>query len=396
MFLQFQQNLRAHKVPAGLGEWLTLMRALQSRAVEPDFTAFYQVARAILCRDENDYKGFDRAFLETFRDLVPEQDILKEILDHMAEGKDPLMPTDELLKKLTEVGFDEVLRQFFEQLREEHYKQHQGGNKAIGKYGTSTQGADGYNKMGVRVGQQHGRHGNAIKIAEWRRFNAYDSSRILDTREIQAALRMLKRALPVGPRDELNLDATIDKTCRNGGEIELVYERREVPTARLVLLLDVGGSMDPFAEAVSLLFSAAKSQLRDLQTYYFHNCVYHEVWQDAARRNPVPTQRIIEQAGKDHWLLVVGDGAMSPYELMHKDGAIDLLYKTDKPGIEWLMALRAGFVRSAWLNPEPLRSWEWTFTIQQIRSIFPMYQLNLEGVREAVDYLRKSQLPLSV
>ncbi len=396
MFMQFHTRLRSAGLPTGVKEWMGLLEALSKHAIPPDFTAFYQISRSILCKDETDFQAFDRAFLETFKNHVSESDILEEILENMADGKEPLMPTDELLTQLKELGFDEVLANFFEQLKEEHYKKHQGGSKAIGKYGKSTQGADGYNKAGVRIGQKEGRHGRAIQIAEWRRFHAYQNDKILNTRDMQAALRLLKKALPVGPKNELDLEASIAASARDAGEIHLEFTQQLKPTARVILLLDVGGSMDPYAELVSTLFSAAKSQLKDLQTFYFHNCVYQEVWEDAERRRPVSTQKICEKYGQDHWLIVCGDAAMSPYELMHKNGAIDLWYDNEQAGIQWLSQLQSDFVRSLWLNPEPQRTWEWTFTVQQIAAVFRMEPLTLEGLKEGVSYLRKTTLPTRV
>ena len=388
MFLDFFQELKHQRVPISVTEWLTMMGRLERGGnFRPTSANFTTCHGRFLVKDEAYYDKFDRAFLAVFRGMeLPGVD-LEAILEGLA-SVEPKMPTEDILKQLQDLGLDKVLENFFEQLRQQHYKNHVGGNKAIGRGGTSTQGSDGYNPAGVRVGQASGRHRKAIQIAEYRRFKPYDDRRVLDTRSMQAALRRLRKLLPAGPVDELDIDKTIDETARNAGEIELVYRRREIPAARVVLMMDVGGSMEPFADLVSRLFSASKNQIRDLKHFYFHNCVYDDLWEDAQRYRPIPTQEVIDKYSKNHWLIMIGDAAMSPYELSQARGSIDLMHRNARPGHEWLQELRNSFDRSVWLNPEPENQWDWTLTIRQIGQIFRMEELTLDGLERAVMYLR--------
>lgn len=386
LFGAFYERLRAEGVPVSWSEWMLLMEALDRGVIEPDLESFYRVARAVLVKDEAFYDRFDRAFVIAFKDAQPPEDVLERVLAGLQ--RELARQFSEAEKAALEaLPLEQVLENFFKQLREGHYKGHVGGNQAIGTRGTSTQGADGYNPAGVRIGQPEGRHGRAVKIAEYRRFRNYDSQRTLDTRGMRVALSRLRRRRPDGPADELDLPGTIDATARDAGEISLVFRPRRRNLQRILLLTDVGGSMSGFAELVSRLFTAMRQEVRELRHYYFHNCVYERVWTDAARREAVPTSELIERFAPGHDLVLVGDAAMAPTELLHAGGVIDLWDHNPRPGLETLQDLRTAFPRSIWLNPEPERAWDMTWTIRLIRDVFPMFPLTTDGVVAAVDAL---------
>ena len=279
------------------------------------------------------------------------------------------------------------MKNFREQLEQGHFRGHEGGNRAIGRRGTSTQGADGFNPAGVRIGQSVGRHGKAVQIAEFRRFREYDRDRKLDTRNMRVALSRLRRMLPDGPPEELNVEETIDATARNAGEIELVFEPRKRNLQRILLLTDVGGSMSGYADLVSRFFSAMKDEIRDLEHYYFHNCIYDDLYRDAGRHEPVPSVEIIEKFHQKYLLVLVGDASMSPTELLYPGGAIDLYVQNKRPGLAHLQDFAGAFQKSVWLNPEPVKYWELTQSIKLIQQVFAMYPLTEDGIVDAVAHL---------
>lgn len=388
LFHAFFDRLRAEGVPVSWNEWMMLLEALRRGAAEPDLESFYRLSRAVLVKDEAFYDRFDRAFVIAFKDAEPPAEVLERILAGLQKELARVF-TDEEMKALQALPLEQVLANFRKQLEEGHYKGHVGGNKAIGTRGTSTQGADGYNPAGIRIGQDEGRHGKAIKIAEFRRFRNYDSRRTLDTRGMRVALSRLRRMQPEGPADELDLKATIDRTAREAGELSLVMRPRRRNVRRVLLMTDVGGSMSGFAELVSRFFTAMKQEIRELHHVYFHNCVYDKVWNDAARRETVPTSDLIERYRGTHDLVLVGDAAMAPTELTHIGGVIDLHDHNTRPGIDTLMDLKTAFPRAIWLNPEPERNWDLTWTIRAIRGVFPMYPLTTDGLVDAVGALMR-------
>ena len=386
MFLNFFDLLRKEGVPVSFNEWLMLAKLLHAGAIEPDLTSFYHISRAILVKDEAYYDRFDKAFAVAFKGAEPPQELIERIIAAMKKEYARAF-TEEEMKMLQALPLEEIMKNFMEQLEKGRFKEHEGGNKAIGRRGKSTQGADGFNPAGVRIGQSDGRNRKAVQIAEFRRFRDYDRNRILDTRGMRVAVSRLRRMLPDGIADELDIDKTIDKTARNAGEIDLIFSPRKRNTQRVLLLTDVGGSMSGYAELVSRFFSAMRSEIKNLEHFYFHNCIYDHVYEDAARRRTVPAHEIIEKYKEKYMLVLVGDAAMAPTELLHPGGAIDLFVQNPRSGLDHLQDFKQAFKKSVWLNPEPERVWESTQTIMMIRAIFPMYPLTQDGIVAGVEQL---------
>jgi hypothetical protein len=290
---------------------------------------------------------------------------------------------------IEKLELEQVEENFLAQLRARNFRQHEGGNRAIGVRGRSTQGARGYNPEGVRIGQGGPRMGSAIQIAEGRQFENYRDDLLLDTRSMKMALTYLRQVIREGPKDELDLNKTIDATCRNAGELELVWERKKKKKIKLLLLMDAGGTMFPHSDIVSRLFSAARDIVKELKFYYFHNCVYQDLYTDIARRKSIPTRKVLDLTDRGYKVILVGDAYMAPSELFSPNGAIDYWYRNDRPGIEWLNDIRKRFRKAIWLNPEPRRWWNEIPATQAIRKIFPMYELTLTGLRSGTRSLIK-------
>ena len=392
MFLDFFFNLRAAGVPVTTHNWLALMQALSSGMHEDTLDGFYQVARCILCSSESHYDGFDLAFAATFKGVAVDLAAVLQDLDEWLRDPKKLAYLDpELRKALQSMDLEELRRQLQERLAEQK-KRHEGGNRWIGTGGTSPFGQGGYHPSGIRVGGGGGGR-SALAVADSRRFRAYRKDLVLDTRQIAAALRKLRTMARKGTEEELDLDETVDSTARNCGDLEIVMRPPRKNDVRVLLLMDVGGSMDPYARLVSQLFSAAHQGggFRQLESYYFHNCVYSRVYKDAHFTDPVETLELI-RSHDPHWrLIMVGDAYMHPGELMMSssnwwDG------RGGPVGLSWLAKLADRFPRAAWLNPEPTDLWD-APTISEIRSVFPMFPLTLEGLGEMVHSLRRPPHP---
>ncbi|MEZ4383688.1 MAG: VWA domain-containing protein [Nannocystaceae bacterium] len=391
MFLDFFYNLRGRGLKVTTHNWLALMEALGQGLHEQSLSGFYQVARCVLITNEAHYDEFDRAFAETFRGV---KDVRADILDDLeAWLKDPkrleyLDP--ELLAALKELDVDELRRQFFERLKEQK-ERHEGGNRWIGTGGTSPFGTGGKHPSGVRVGGGGGR--SALAVADARRFRELRRDLVLDTRQIAAALRRLRKLSRDEGEPELDIDATIGATARNCGDLEIVMQPPRKNSVRLLLLLDVGGSMDPHAELVSRLFSAAHQagNFRELRSYYFHNCVYGSVYEDAHFTQRVATEELLTTLDQKWFLVLVGDAYMHPGELMMSGG--DWWMDGRGPtGLTWLARLADRFPRSAWINPEPEKLWT-TGTIAEVAQVFPMFSLTLDGLGTMVRHLRRPPSP---
>ncbi len=396
MFIDFFFNLKSRGVPVSMHEWITLHKALALNLNDCSLTRFYYVARAILVKNEIFFDRYDIAFLDTFRDIETTDELLEKILESLKKVEQ-LKLSEEEKKQLEELDLDEVLRNFERQLEEqwgEGFKDHIGGNKAIGTGGRSTQGAWGYNPAGVRIGQGESVHRRAVQIAEKRSFKNYSSNITLDTRQMKVALSHLRSLLPIGQGERLDVEATIDETCKNAGEIEFVWEDKEKKTAKVALLMDTGGSMNPYTELVERLFSAASSQISKFRHYYFHNCIYQDLWVNMERNDSISTLDFIRNEDDDYKLIIVGDAEMAPSELTWVNGAIDYWYYNDVPGIVWLQRLKEKFRDAIWLNTLPRRSWNYVQTIRMVREIFPMFELTLEGLDEGVKYLMTGKCSL--
>jgi uncharacterized protein len=379
VFLEFLFALRVRGVPVGIGEWLAFLRGLRA-GLATDLHGLYGLGRAVLCRTEADYDGYDLAFRETFDGLVlpdAERDQLREWLDEALQG-----PAGDVDPKRYE-SFDDLWRDFLARLRDQT-ERHDRGNTWIGTRGTSAFGNAGRAPQGVRVGGSGGGR-SAVRVAAERRWQNYRSDRPLDAREVQVALRAL-RSLARDGRPELDIDATIAKTARNAGDIELVERPERKNRLRVGLLMDAGGSMAPHAERVEQLFSAlaAMRTFKSLEVHYFHNCVYGTLYRDFQELDRVPTERVIDQLTPQHRLILVGDASMAPYELF---GAWGWSGADQPSGLDWLRRLRARCPASVWLNPDPPRWWNHP-TVSAIGEVFPMFELTVEGLGLAVRKLR--------
>ncbi len=386
MFIDFFFNLKAYGVPVSIHEWITLHHALSLNLNNCSLIHFYQIARSILVKNEIYFDKYDMAFLDSFKGIETTDEIMRKILDGLKKVKE-LNLSEEEKRQMEELDLDQILKNFEEQLAGEHYKDHVGGNKRIGTGGRSTQGAWGYNPAGIRIGQGVSRHKRAVQIAEKRSFRNYSSDRTLDTRQMKVALSHLRSLLPVGEGEKLDLDSTIDATCKNAGEIELIWEKKEKKASKVILLMDVGGSMTPYSELVERLFSAASSQISKFKHFYFHNCPYQHLWRDMERNDSISTPDFLKSEDNDYKLIIVGDAAMSPYELTWANGAVEYWYNNDTPGIVWLQRIRDKFRDSIWLNPIQRRAWDYNKTISMVNEIFPMFELTLEGLDEGVKFL---------
>jgi uncharacterized protein with von Willebrand factor type A (vWA) domain len=383
VFVEFLYELRARKVPVGAQEAVGLARALSAGLHDCSLDGFYDVARALLVHSEAHLDDFDLAFAKYFKGVEVEakrvaEELLEWLRDPMKRGE----LSDEEMDLLERLDPEELLRQFEERLRTQR-ERHDGGNRWIGTGGTSPFGREGVHPGGMQVGGGSGRgRSGAMQSADARRYRPYRSDLTLDVRQIEVALRKLRAFAREGGEPELDIDATIDATARNAGEIEIVTRPPRRPNARVILMMDVGGSMDPYAALCSQLFSAAKraTHWRELRTYYFHNCVYGKIYKTEGLRDAVTVRDLLRECGKHYKLVMVGDASMAPYELLGSAGYGE---EARAPGVAWLMALRDHFDRAAWLNPDGIAPYPHP-TVDAIKGIFPMFALTLEGLGEAV------------
>ncbi|HEY8430277.1 MAG TPA: VWA domain-containing protein [Sandaracinaceae bacterium] len=391
MFVPFLYELRAHGVPVGTQEAVNLARVLEAGLHDSSLMGFYEVAKAVLVHDEKYLDDFDRAFAKHFQGVeVAAAKLKDELFEWLAEAKARVRELTDEERALLERLDPEELRRLFEERMREQTERHDGGNRWIGTGGTSPFGHSGAAREGIRVGGPGGNR-SAIHVAGARRYREYRDDVTLDVRQMAVALRKLRAFAREGQESELDLEGTIDETARNAGELEIVLRPPRRSNTRVILMMDVGGSMDPYAHLVSRLFTAAKkaTHFRELRTYYFHNCIYGKVYEDAAFSRPVRVRDLLAECGPHYKLIVVGDALMAPYELLAAGGSLWLDEDERVEGIVWLMMLEDHFERSCWLNPEPPRYWSGN-TIEYIAKVFPMFPLTLEGLGEAVAHLTKS------
>jgi uncharacterized protein with von Willebrand factor type A (vWA) domain len=388
MFINLFHALKRLGVPVTLNEWMLLQKALSESLADSSLTRFYHLARAIFVKTEAHFDKYDQAFLECFGHIESNEELLR-IIEEKLLRMPPLELTEEEKQMVEKLNLEELRSRFLDQLKSQDDKPHVGGNKAIGVRGRSPYGAWGYNPAGVRVGQGESRMHSAIQIAEKRDFKNYRDDITLDTRSIKTVLSYIRQVVREGPKDSLDVDGTIDATCRNAGELEFIWDRAKKKRIKLMLLMDAGGTMTPHTELVSRLFSAAKDIVKDLQFYYFHNCIYQELYTDIGQMTAVSTRKILDQTNRNYKVILVGDAYMAPSELLSPNGAIDYWYRNDRPGIEWLIDIRKRFRKVIWLNPEPSTWWSSVPSTRMIRKVFPMYELTLEGMRSGARALIK-------
>ena len=389
MFLPFFETLRKTGVPVSLREFLAFLEGMQAGLVTYDVDGFYHLARTAMVKDERHLDRFDRAFAASFSGLenISVQTVL-EALDLPREWLEKLAEKHLTPEEMAEIkalgGFDKLMETLRQRL-EEQKGRHQGGSKWIGTAGTSPFGAYGYNPEGVRIGQSESRHQRAVKVWDKREFRNLDDSVELGTRNIKVALKRLRKWARDGAHEELDLDGTIRSTAEQGWlDVKTRPERRNV--VKVLLFLDVGGSMDPHVKVVEELFSAARAEFKHLEYFYFHNCLYEGVWRDNRRRweAQTPTAEILRTYGPDWKCIFVGDATMSPYEVLHPGGANE--HWNPESGQVWLERARAQWPGNLWINPTPERFWDHTQSIRLIREIFEnrMVPMTLDGLSRGI------------
>jgi uncharacterized protein with von Willebrand factor type A (vWA) domain len=392
MFLNLFYELKKSKVPVSLKEYLTLLDAMQHHVADYNVDNFYYLARSCLVKDERNLDKFDRVFAEVFKGLErPEEPDAAEIPEEWLRLVSELFLTEEEKAEIEAMGGWEKLMEELKKRLEEQEKRHQGGSKWIGTGGTSPFGAHGYNPEGVRIGQEKSRHRRAVKVWDKREYRNLDDSVILGTRNIKVALRRLRKFAREGAPDELDLDNTISSTAKNGGYIDIQMRPERRNKVKVLLLLDIGGSMDDHIRTCEELFSAASGEFKYLEHFYFHNCMYEKVWKDNRRRHSehIPTQQIINTYGPDWKLIFVGDATMSPYEVVYPGGSVE--HWNEESGEVWMNRLLDHYKHSIWLNPVPDRHWDYTPSLQMIQQIMGnrMYPLTLNGLDEGMKELNR-------
>jgi hypothetical protein len=395
MLLDFFYTLRAAKLPVSVKEYLTLLEALHRGVVGPNnpegykIDDFYYIARTTLVKDEKNFDKFDRAFSAYFQGVNLIADLQREIPQEWLRKNLEKVLTPEELAQLQAMGWDELMEMLRKRL-EEQKERHEGGSKWIGTGGTSPFGAYGHNPQGIRIGQDKSRNRSAVKVWDQRTYRDYDDNQELGTRNIKVALRRLRKFAREGNALELDLDETIHKTAANAGYLDIKMRPERHNNVKVLLLMDVGGTMDDHVQRVEELFSAVKSEFKHLEFYYFHNCVYDFVWKNNRRRfaEKFETWDIIRKYNKDYKLIFVGDATMSPYEILQPGGSVE--YNNPEAGAEWLQRLLHAFPKHIWVNPEPQGVWQYRQSIGLIQDIVHnrMVPLTLQGLETAMRALQ--------
>jgi uncharacterized protein with von Willebrand factor type A (vWA) domain len=391
MLTDFFLKLKSHKLPVSIKEWLTLLEAMQKNVISPSIDEFYYLSRIALVKDEANFDKFDRAFGEYFQGVESvaglELDFPPEWLLKQAE----LNLSEEEKAMVEAMGGWEKLMETLKKRMEEQKARHQGGNKWIGTAGTSPFGAYGYNPEGIRIGQDKSRNRSAVKVWDQREYRNLDDSLELGTRNIKVALRRLRKFAREGAPEELDLDTTIDKTARNAGYLDLMMRPERHNAVKVLMFVDIGGTMDDHIKLCEELFSAAKTEFKHLEYFYFHNCLYDYVWKDNRRRHSERTRTfdILHKYGHDYKLVFVGDATMSPYEILQPGGSIE--YSNDEAGSVWMKRMLEIYPRAVWLNPEPEEIWNYRQSIGILKEIMGgrMYPTTLSGLERAMRALVK-------
>jgi uncharacterized protein len=394
MLSGFFYTLRAARLPVSISEYLSLLEALKAGVVGPDVPAcsmddFYHLSRLVLVKDEKNYDKFDRAFSAYFKGVEMLADFTRDIpMEWLRKTLERELSPEERAR-IQALGWDELMDTLRKRL-EEQKERHAGGSKWIGTGGTSPFGHSGDNPRGVRIGGS-GKNRSAVKVWEQRAYRDYDDSLELGVRNIKVALRRLRRFAREGAAEELDLPGTIRNTAANAGylDIQLIAERHN--NVKVLLLMDVGGSMDDHIRRVEELFSAAKAEFKHLEFYYFHNCVYDHLWKNNRRRfaEKFPTWDIIRKYNKDYKLIFLGDATMSPYEILQPGGSVE--YHNEEAGAEWLQRLTHAFPKFAWINPEPQHLWQYRQSIALVQELtgHRMFPMTLHGLESAMRMLSK-------
>jgi uncharacterized protein with von Willebrand factor type A (vWA) domain len=397
MFIEFFFLLRQKGVPVSVTEWISFTEALYNGFMESSLDHLYYVGRAFLVKSEAYYDQFDLAFQQYFGGIATEAVDLDRFTEWLENPVNKLPQLsfeemEELKKQLEEMkqkyDLDEMMRMFRERMKEQT-ERHDGGAKWIGTGGRSPFGAYGYYPGGIRVGGE-GWMNSAVKVAEERRFKSYRNDIILDIRQTKMALKKLRQLKRDGLTEELDIDLTIDKTAKEGGEIELVFSRSRENSIRLLLMMDTGGSMAPYADLCDRLFSAATQveHFKDFQHFFFHNCIYQDLYHDMWNMKSTPTEKLFSNYHRGYKAIIVGDARMAYSELFDRYGCIDYYYSNEQPGIEWLRRIKDNYPYTVWLNPTAKEYWRHP-TVDAISRIFPMFELTLDGLKDAIKALTK-------
>lgn len=395
VFTEFFYYLRDYGVPVSMNEWQSLMESLEMGMAGASLTNFYYLCRSILVKTEAHYDRFDLAFAAYLGDIETPEGLPDKIWDWLDRELPQLEITEAMRLNHRQLDIEEMKRMLAERLAEQN-EAHNGGNRWVGTGGTSPFGHSGYHPGGIRVGGNT-RNFSAVKVAGMRRFQEFRTDETLGVRHFQVALRKLRlfSTRLDGIREDLDLDATVDKTCQNAGRLELMWSRPRVNSMKVLLLMDSGGSMLPYSSLCNQLFTAVNktNHFKDLKIFYFHNCIYDWLYNDSncSQRNYTETDYILRNCDPDYRVIIVGDGSMAFSELMRTGGIIDWYLHNETPGIQWLQRIRQRFEYSVWLNPIPIRYWEWTegaFTIKTIGQVFPMDELTVEGLERSIGKLK--------
>ncbi len=392
MLIKFFMTLKEERLPVSFTELFTLLECLKKNIIFGNVDDFYHLSRLCLIKDEKNFDKFDRAFAKYFENV--------EILDELSSHEIPnewlrkqleSMLTDEEKAKIEALGGLDKLMEEFKKRMEEQKKRHQGGSKWVGTGGTSPFGAYGYNPEGIRIGQQEGRSGRAVKVWDRRNYRDLDDSVELGTRNLKLALRRLRKFARTGTAEELDLDDTISSTAKNAGllDIKMIPERHNA--VKVLLFFDVGGSMDPHVKTCEELFSAARSEFKHLKYYYFHNFLYESVWTKSHRRHAetTPIFEVMNKYSKDYKVIFVGDATMAPYEITHTGGSIE--HYNEEAGAIWMRRMSESFDNMVWINPTPKDYWEHSYSIEIVKELLEdkMFPLTVKGLEGAMGSLLK-------
>ncbi len=395
MFIDFFYLLKAYGVPVSITEWMTLMEALARGMALSSLTGFYHLARAVLVKSEAHYDRYDLAFASYFKGVETPLELTEKVLNWLENALPPRLISPEERKQFENWDLEELKRQLEERLREQQ-GEHHGGSNWIGTGGTSRFGHSGYHPAGVRIGGDS-LNKSAVKVAAERNFRGFRTDETIGVRQFEVALRRLRllSTKVEGPKEELDLDGTVKETADKGGLLHLAWTRGRKNQVKVVLIMDSGGSMMPYMRICSQLFTAMNrsSHFRDLRFFFFHNCIYQHIYQDAScqMNSALKTEDFMRLLTPDYKAIFLGDASMAPSELTMVDGAIDWYYTNEEPGIVWLQRLARHFTHAVWLNPIPAPYWERTigsYTINLIREVFPMFELTVEGLEGAIKKLQ--------
>lgn len=391
MLISFFNTLRRSGIPVSLKELLDLLAGLQQQLAFASLDDFYFLARTIMVKDEKYFDRFDKAFGVYFKDLQELDDVLDALIpdDWLRKEFERNLSAEDRAKIESLGGLEKLIEEFKNRL-DEQKERHEGGNKWIGTGGTSPFGHSGYHPEGIRVGGES-QNKRAVKVWEKREFRDLDDSVELGTRNIKVALRRLRKFARTGAADELDLDDTISSTARNAGmlDIKMVPERHN--SVKLLLFLDIGGSMDPHVKVCEELFSAASSEFKHIEHFYFHNFIYESVWRNNVRRHQerIPLVDVLHKYAHDYKVVFVGDASMSPYEILQPGGSVE--HWNEEPGELWLRRLRETYEKVVWLNPVPRDEWDWTQSVSMVNQLMEgqMYPMTLEGMEQSMAFLSR-------